>query len=354
MERNKNIKNKITSIIVFSFIGLFTYSSLIASQDELLKDVKTMMRLEGDNTLYLQEYKNKIVAKRVSYELTAYSASKVGASSSDYCSILIKSAEGQVIAGVVAQINQGGYTGDTCKLYFLWVDPACRHHGLGSAIMYELERYAQIRNCFDISIDFKNDQEHRFLQSFFEKFGFITEDITTSSVADKSPCMSKVIVSDAIDFQPVLHDKVLVIDGNEYHLSIESKVAPELKSKYVEFYSTGIAPTSHEFFTVFMTSPTEEIIAGAIGQIKFIDGIRFCKVDEFWVDEACRGQNLGTKIMDQIITYARSKSCEFIKLYTLDFLARGFYEKQGFVVIATFPKTASPHSYEYYMLRKIL
>lgn len=340
-------------VILFHLIGLFAYSILIASQDELLKNAKMMTQLPGGNTVYLQEFKNTIVAKRVSDELAAYSASKVGASTSDYYSMLIKSTEDQVIAGAVIQINQGGYKGDKCQLHFLWVDPVYRHRGIGSAIMYELEKYAQVRNCFEVSIDFKDLEEYRSLESFFQKFGFITEDITTSSIADKNPCMSKIIASDNVD-QLALDDSVIDTNEDAYQLSVESKIAPELKAQYLACYNSGNIPKSYEYFSIFIMSTADEIIAGAIGKIKTIDGIYFCKVEEFWVDEACRGQNLGTKMMDQIIRYAQSKSCKFIKLYTLDFLARGFYEKLGFTVIATFPKTASPHSYEQYMLIKNL
>jgi ribosomal protein S18 acetylase RimI-like enzyme len=327
---------------------------LMASQEDLYKDAKIIMPLQNGNSLYLQEFKNKIVAKRVFDGLTEYCASKVGPQTSRYASLLVRSTEGDLIAGAVMQINQGGYTADACKLYFLWVASSYRHHGLGTAIMHELEKYAQISNCFEISIDFKNLQEHNLLQPFFARLGFTTQQIPAACIADTTPCMSKVIASDLEDYQPIVHDHLIDHDGNLYSITIENNIAPELKAQYVQWYSTTVTTKLYHYFSIFITSPSQEIIAGAIGQIKFTDDGNYCKVDEFWVDESCRGQNLGTIMMDNIVNYAQSRSCGCIKLYTLEFLARGFYEKQGFTVAATFPKKANPHSYEYYMLRKSL
>jgi ribosomal protein S18 acetylase RimI-like enzyme len=354
LKRINTMKNKTFALILLTLLHCLHF---MASQEELYKDVKIMIPLENGNNLYIQEFKNKIVAKRVFDGLTEYSASKVGPQTSRYASLLLRSADGDVIAGAVIQINQGGYTADACKLYFLWVASSYRHHGLGTAIMHEIEKHAQINNCFEISIDFKNLQEHDSLQPFFARLGFTTNQIPAACIADTTPCMSKVIASDAFDisdYQPTLHDHLIDHDGNAYSVTIENNIAPELKAHYVQWYSTSVATKPYHYFSIFITSPAQEIIAGAIGQIKSTDDGNFCKVDEFWVDESCRGQNLGTIMMDQITSYAQSKTCGSIKLYTLEFLARGFYKKQGFTVAATFPKKANPHSYEYYLLRKNL
>ena len=65
-------------------------------------------------------------------------------------------------------------------------------------------------------------------------------------------------------------------------------------------------------------------------------------------------QNPSENITIYGTTSINTINTKIIKLYTLDFLARGFYEKSVFTVIATFPKTANPSSYDQYMLIKYI
>ncbi|MBR5752756.1 MAG: GNAT family N-acetyltransferase [Clostridia bacterium] len=51
-----------------------------------------------------------------------------------------------------------------------------------------------------------------------------------------------------------------------------------------------------------------------------------------WVDESCRGHGLGSMLMIQAERAARNKGCRFMCLGTMDFMARGFYEKHGYRV----------------------
>jgi GNAT superfamily N-acetyltransferase len=60
-----------------------------------------------------------------------------------------------------------------------------------------------------------------------------------------------------------------------------------------------------------------------------------------FVPERLRGQNLGTKLLDQAESIARARHCVGIWLDTFEFQARGFYEKRGYEVfgeIADYPK----------------
>ena len=53
---------------------------------------------------------------------------------------------------------------------------------------------------------------------------------------------------------------------------------------------------------------------------------------ELWVDEHCRRQGLGSMLIRQAERAAREKGCYYMCLGTLDFMARGFYEKHGYTV----------------------
>lgn len=69
-------------------------------------------------------------------------------------------------------------------------------------------------------------------------------------------------------------------------------------------------------------------------------------IDNIWVSESLRGQDVGTKILEHLHEAARKRGCLYALLDTLNFQARGFYEKFGYTVQWTqneYPKTGSKH-----------
>ncbi len=59
-------------------------------------------------------------------------------------------------------------------------------------------------------------------------------------------------------------------------------------------------------------------------------GLEWMFVEYLVVPEACRGQDIGTRLMQQAEQLARARNCTGIWLDTFSFQARGFYEKLGF------------------------
>lgn len=53
-------------------------------------------------------------------------------------------------------------------------------------------------------------------------------------------------------------------------------------------------------------------------------------VDLLWIDDSQRGTGLGAALMAQAETEAAAAGCRWARLYTYDFQAPGFYEKQGY------------------------
>ena len=71
-----------------------------------------------------------------------------------------------------------------------------------------------------------------------------------------------------------------------------------------------------------------------------------------WVEQEYRNKKLGSTLLSQLITYAKKQECKFIQLDTAEFQARNFYEKHGFVVIATLPQGFM--GYDQYIMRRTL
>ena len=69
-------------------------------------------------------------------------------------------------------------------------------------------------------------------------------------------------------------------------------------------------------------------------------------LDNLWVSEACRGRDLGTRVLSALEDAARARGCKYVLLDTLDFQARPFYEKHGYVLRWTqehYPREGRKH-----------
>jgi ribosomal protein S18 acetylase RimI-like enzyme len=92
-------------------------------------------------------------------------------------------------------------------------------------------------------------------------------------------------------------------------------------------YNAGHAgPTIKENLTLAYKNQEGKVVAGLIGHSSwdwFFTSI-------LWVDESCRGQKLGLKLLNEAQNIASARGCKGMHLDTFSFQAPGFYEKLGF------------------------
>ena len=91
------------------------------------------------------------------------------------------------------------------------------------------------------------------------------------------------------------------------------------------------------------------IIAGCTGYI-YPWGLMY--IDDMWVDEKYRRQELGSNALQAVETVAKERGCYLITLGTWDFQAKPYYLKHGYTVFAT--KKDCPKGHEDYELFKRL
>ena len=80
----------------------------------------------------------------------------------------------------------------------------------------------------------------------------------------------------------------------------------------------------------FYAMRDNQIIGGIIGNEK----MQWIDVDTLFVDEKYRKNKIGTELVNKLINYCKENNLIGIHLTTLDFQAKGFYEKLGFELIA--------------------
>ena len=90
-----------------------------------------------------------------------------------------------------------------------------------------------------------------------------------------------------------------------------------------------------------------ELIGGAVGIIQF--GWYF--LEGLWINEKYRGKDIGTMLIEKIEKCAKENNALGVRTETWNFQARGFYEKMGYTVYATF-EDCPPGTIDYFLKKK--
>lgn len=70
------------------------------------------------------------------------------------------------------------------------------------------------------------------------------------------------------------------------------------------------------------------VVGGLVGET----ARRWLEVDLLWIDDDHRGGGLGRGLLEAAEAEARARGCVGIRLETMDFQARPFYERHGYVL----------------------
>ena len=108
----------------------------------------------------------------------------------------------------------------------------------------------------------------------------------------------------------------------------DPQFAEYLEKRIEEFNVARWEVKSKPPLAIQVTDDAGAVVAGGAGKTF---GFWFL-LDNLWVSEACRGQDVGTRLLERLEAAARDRGCRHVLLDTLGFQARGFYEKFGYVV----------------------
>ncbi len=91
-----------------------------------------------------------------------------------------------------------------------------------------------------------------------------------------------------------------------------------------------------------------KLVGGSSGYIAW----QWYFLDEFWIDEKYRKRGIGTKIINVIEQFAKENNLLGVRVETWDFQSKGFYEKMGYNVYASF-KDCPPGTIEYFLSKSL-
>ncbi len=137
-----------------------------------------------------------------------------------------------------------------------------------------------------------------------------------------------------------------------YRVEFIDKVSEELKKIVLEgFGRHSIEMTGHDekFESVAFVAYNGDNFAGIIEVVLFWGALHIKKV---YINEDCRGQGLGNKLMELACGYGRENKCPFAFVETMSFQALGFYQKNGFQL--EFTRPGYSHGCSFHYLKKDL
>ncbi len=76
-------------------------------------------------------------------------------------------------------------------------------------------------------------------------------------------------------------------------------------------------------------------------------------IDILWVDEAYRGQDCGTRLLDAIEKKAKELNSRLVVVDTFDFQALDFYKKNGYTLFGELQDSPYPGNTHYYLNKRL-
>jgi len=120
-------------------------------------------------------------------------------------------------------------------------------------------------------------------------------------------------------------------------------------NKIAEFNWANWEVSERKHLAVQLKNDNGRIIAGSVAR-SFGDWLQ---LKTLWVSEELRGQNIGSKILNQIEAIGKERGCVKCFVDTLDFQAMPFYKKHGYKTVWVqegYPKTGC----RYYMVKEFV
>lgn len=99
----------------------------------------------------------------------------------------------------------------------------------------------------------------------------------------------------------------------------------------LEQHNHAVAPLSEvRPLAAFATGASGRVIGGATGRTWG----RCCELLQLWVDAEFRSRGIGSRLLRDFESHARTRACSIFYLTTLSFQAPEFYRRHGYSVLA--------------------
>ncbi|HQR22657.1 MAG TPA: GNAT family N-acetyltransferase [Burkholderiaceae bacterium] len=115
----------------------------------------------------------------------------------------------------------------------------------------------------------------------------------------------------------------------------------------LEKHNTAVAPLADvRQLAAFASDASGQIVGGAVGRTWG----KCCELLQLWVASEHRSGGVGSRLLQEFESHARTRGCSIFYLTTLSYQAPEFYRKRGYAVLAQI--TGYPDGIVKYLMHK--
>ena len=133
----------------------------------------------------------------------------------------------------------------------------------------------------------------------------------------------------------------------ETEFSQTKNMVDEILEEHGNQFDRGITGITE--YCAFTAYDGEQVLGGIVGR-KTEDLIH---IQGLALSPESRGKGIGTQLIEKLIDHATKLDCTTITLSTMDFQARGFYEKMGFEVFGELSDVPKKGTTKYFVCKRI-
>ena len=229
----------------------------------------------------------------------------------------VENENGEIIGGCIAEAYE--YHWSRVLLEELWVDERCRHQGIGSMILREVERIAKEKGCRVVTLGTASYMA----RPFYEKHGYTVFTTLKKPNGYISYSLVKYLDRDTPGYVPADNS------GARFRISLGSQSDAKAIENGLDTYSEAYEPESESVdFYKKLTDKEGKLIAGVMADVHKGD---YCFVDALFVEQTLRRQGLGTYLLREVEAFAKENGASMILSYAGDWVI-DFFQKNGYLL----------------------
>ena len=227
----------------------------------------------------------------------------------------VSDSEGSLIGGCILITDEL----KTATILYLWVDEAYRRQGIASALMRECERKAREQGCYLALLGTFDFQA----KPFYDKHGYSV--IVTTKDFPKGH--EHYFMQKRLDRQS---GEIAPSEPCRYNIELAGDEAAEELSERLNRYDEACVPREHPYISISKKAVDENgnVIAGIVGGVDCWNGT---EIESIWVDEAFRGQGIGSALVRAFERAAKENGAYWMIVepyeWNIEFFRKNGYDK---------------------------
>ena len=248
----------------------------------------------------------------------------------------VENENGEIIGGCIAEAYE--YHWSRMLLDTLWVDEHCRHQGLGSMIIREVERIAKEKGCRVVTLGTASYMA----RPFYEKHGYMVFTTLKKVNGYISYSLVKYLDADTPEYVPTNNS------GARFKVLLGSESDADAIENGIDTYSEAYEPEYESVgFDKKLVDKDGRFVAGVIADVhKGVYGY----IDALFVEEPLRRQGLGTYLLREAEKLAKENGTPMILTDAGDWNV-DFFKKNGYLLRGELKDVPKGHDcYELYKM----